>query len=85
MPSTNQVGGSLSYEPHPDIVNDHGENPSRFLAMTQPLTSLAIIRGIDDIGRLNAWRAVELSEFGGRGIVLDVIDERMAELQEDAE
>lgn len=80
MPSTIQAGGKVSYRPHPNLVRDYGENPARFLSMSEPHTALAIIRGIQSTGRANAWKAIELREFGGRDVILEAIGKRLTEL-----
>ena len=67
---------------YPDIAGEVGEDPARFLSVSQSDLPLARIRGIRDRGLLSAWRAVEIREFGGRDVVLEAIDERDRELQD---
>jgi hypothetical protein len=66
---------------YPDIADEVGEDPARFLSVSESDLPLARIRGIRDRGLLSAWRAVELREFGGRGVILEAIDERDHELK----
>ena len=67
---------------YPDIADEVGEDPARFLSVSESDLALARIRGIRDHGLLSAWRAVELREFGGRDVVLEAIDKRDRELQD---
>jgi hypothetical protein len=70
---------------YPDIADEVGEDPARFLSISEPDLPLARIRGIQDCGVLSAWRAVELREFGGRDVILKALDERDRELQHQEE
>jgi hypothetical protein len=65
-----------------EIAEEMGEDPARFLSVSEPNLPLARIRGIGDCGLLSAWRAVELREFGGRDVVLKALDKRDRELQD---
>jgi hypothetical protein len=74
---------TTSSRPHyPDIAGEVGEDPARFLSMSEPDLPLARIRGIDDRGLLSAWRAIERREFGGRDVILKALDERDRELHD---
>lgn len=66
---------------YPDIADEVGEDPARFLSASESDLPLARIRGIRHRSLLSAWRAVELREFGGRDVILEAIDERDRELQ----
>ena len=67
---------------YPDIAGEVGEDPARFLSVSESALPLARIRGIRDRGLLSAWRAVELREFGGRDVILEALDKRDCELQD---
>ncbi|MFC6720875.1 hypothetical protein ACFQGT_00320 [Natrialbaceae archaeon GCM10025810] len=63
------------------ILERAGENPLRFLDMSEPDTALGVIRGIDDLERLDAWREAETEFFENpRSVILDALDEREADL-----
>ena len=68
---------------YPEIAEDMGEDPARFLSSSERYLPLARIRGIDDCGLLSAYRAVEQREFGGRDVILEAIDQREHELCSD--
>ncbi|NKE37768.1 hypothetical protein GWG54_18560 [Natronococcus sp. JC468] len=68
---------------YPEIDEDMGEDPARFLSSSERYLPLARILGIRDRGLLSAYRAVELREFGGRDAILEAIDEREHELMEE--
>lgn len=68
---------------YPEINEEMGEDPARFLSSSERYLPLARILGIQDRGLLSAYRAVELREFGGRDVILEAIDEREHELMEE--
>ena len=70
---------------YPDIAATEGEDPARFLSVSESDLPIARIRGVGDRGLLSTWRAVELWEFGGRDVILEALDERNRELQEAAD
>lgn len=70
---------------YPDIEDDMGEDPARFLSSSEQHLPLARIHGIRDRGLLSAYRAVEQREFGGRDVILEAIDEREHELTEETD
>lgn len=94
MPSEHQ--GAVTddrRERFPGLREDLGEDPARFLDRplfgSNPQTSgegvfiRARIRGIDEIAVVRAWTAIERRlERGPREKVLDLLDEREAELAE---
>ncbi|MDG5820666.1 hypothetical protein [Natronococcus sp. A-GB7] len=53
---------------YPEIDEDMGEDPARFLSSSEHYLPIARIRGIQDRGLLSAYRAVEQREFGGRDV-----------------
>jgi hypothetical protein len=67
---------------YPDLTEEVGEDPARFLYVSRPDLPLARIRGIGDCGLLSTWRAVELREFGGRDVIFEAITDREHELQD---
>lgn len=85
MPHENQYGGDAPYPALPSIKDHIGENPARFLwyCDRSGLNALAaaVVRGIEDVGRANAWIAAErkLSEYldaAPRQAVIDQISVR---------
>lgn len=65
----------------PELAESEGEDPARFLSCSEPHLPVARIKGIRDKGLLNAYRAVELREFGGRDVILEAIADRKRELK----
>ncbi|ELZ96038.1 hypothetical protein C440_05592 [Haloferax mucosum ATCC BAA-1512] len=74
----------------PRIEADEGEDPARFLAEplepdtgtgTSGQLALARIRGLETLGLVRAYRAVERTLHGGeRQAIKDALDEREQEL-----
>jgi len=82
---TPAITGHANTEEYPDVSDSirsrAGENPLRFLALSELDTALAVIRGIRDTDRLDAWREAELDHVDPpRDRVLDALDDREREL-----
>lgn len=63
------------------IIDEHGEDPARFLRADVSL-ALARISGIDDLGLANTYKAIEKREFGSRSRILAAINKRIDHLVE---
>jgi hypothetical protein len=93
--SLNKPAASNDRERFPSLKEDIGEDPARYLdhdliergsratsTTLQPLVR-ARIRGIDEIGVVRAWIAVERRlDRGPRESVIELLEERLAYLQE---
>lgn len=64
-----------------DIAARHGEDPARFLRANEFL-ALARIRGIEDLGLVDLYRALEVREFGSRSHILEALEQREAAIRE---
>lgn len=79
MPSTNQHGGSPPYPDMPEVVEEHGENPARFVHGSKHLV-IARIKGIDDRDLLLHYLRAERDREGGpRGEVTTLIHRKIEE------
>ena len=70
---------------YPEIKAAIGEDPARFLGLSELYLARARIAAIDSMRTLNSWRAVERQEFGGRESVMDALDDRAAVLRGDGD
>lgn len=84
MIRTGATPGRFDDLPEPESIIEAcggNENPLRFLAMSEPDTAVGLIDGIDDLERLRAWERAEREHVDPpRGVILDAIAEREAEL-----
>lgn len=79
--STAHNTGPVELPTYPDIKRDWGEDPARFLTISDTDLAVVRIRGINELGLINAWRAVERRENGGRYTIERALDAREAELR----
>jgi len=93
MPSTNQGSPSRDRRTFPSLREDIGEDPARWLDWEivsnedRKRMLVGLIRGMDRLDRLRAWKAVERRlgrgrDGGPRRWVIDRLDEREATLEE---
>lgn len=79
--STVRKSATLDRPRYPELEKSEGEDPARFLSCSEHYLPVARIKGIRDEGLLNAYRAVELREFGGRDVILEALEDRKRELK----
>ncbi|GAA1280310.1 MULTISPECIES: hypothetical protein [Actinomycetes] len=61
-----------------------GENPLRFLNMSEPDTALGLIAGMSDHNRIEGWRRAEQQYFDEpRSVILDALAEQERSLEQD--
>jgi len=96
MPTTQQAAGTKDRDQFPEVADEIGEDPARFLDV--PLVTpdqigsspfelaAARIAGIDDIETARAWLRVESElDRGPRKGVVQRLNRRKAELEADAD
>lgn len=72
--------GTMDYPEFPDVQEEIGENPARYLLEPNE-TTYAVIRGISDPDRLDAWFRVE-EELGPRKKVLQALNDQREAIRE---
>ena len=64
-----------------DVVALHDEDPVRFLRAGERF-AIARIRGIQELGLLDLYRALEVREFGSRSRIMEALEQRDGVLRE---
>ena len=79
-----RAASNADYPTFPGLKADIGEDPARFLHVSDPDLAYARIKMLESVTLCNAWEAVERKAFGGRSEYLLRIRKRREELQAEA-